>query len=298
MPTSIRQLSLTALALATSIAAFAQTVPAPAFEVASVRLWAPGTRGTQRVTDARVDLINVTLRDVLLMAFRVGAFQLAAPDWVDTVRVDISATLPAGATRAQVPQMLQTLLRERFGLETHVEPRLVRVYELTVSECGVKMREVEPLVVMPTEPPAAPPGKPGLSALFETVDGPVRSTMWPGGTSTVTARSRYDLLSTDRPTSLIEASRMTMGELASVLSRALDEPVIDRTGLSGVYQFKIELPLDARVTRVLVREGILTDPTGASPFAAVESLGLELRRRQAPFNVIVVDTLERVPTDN
>jgi uncharacterized protein (TIGR03435 family) len=297
MTTLSRHVPLTALALAASIAV-AQTPPTPAFEVASVRLWAPGTRSAQRVTDTRVDLLNVSLREVVLMAFRIGTFQLAAPDWAESVRIDISATLPAGATRAQVPQMLQVLLRERFGLMTHVEPRPVTVYELVVGETGVKMSEVEPLAELPAEAPAPPPGKPGMSALFETVDGSTRSTMWPGGTSTVTARSRYDQLFTDRRTSMLDAERMTMAELARILATTLDEPIIDRTGLTGVYRFKIELPLDARVVRVLVREGTLTDPTGASPFAAVESLGLKLQRRQAPLDVVVVDRLARTPTEN
>jgi uncharacterized protein (TIGR03435 family) len=81
-------------------------------------------------------------------------------------------------------------------------------------------------------------------------------------------------------------------EVASV------QPIIDSTGLNGVYQFNVELPLDARIVSMLIREGKLTDPTGVSPFSAMESLGLKLQRREAPIDVVVVDKLERTPTEN
>lgn len=296
MTSSIRNTAFTAVTLAMVVTAFPQTAPEAAFDVASVRLSGPASRAVQRVTDVRVDLINASLRDVLHVAFGVGAFQLAAPDWVDTARVDIIATLPEGATRAQVPQMLRTLLRERFGLVTHVEPRPVPVHELIPGPGVITMVEVEPADEL--NAPSAPLPERTMGGDFETVEGPSRTRIWPGGSRTVTNRTRYDLLSTDRRTNILDATRMTMAQLARVLSTSLGEPVLDRTGLNGVYRFKIELPLDARITRVLVRDGLLTDPTGASPFTAVESLGLKLQRRQSPIDVIVVDALARTPTPN
>ena len=302
---SIARMAVPSLLLTASAIAGAQ---APSFEVASVRVSAPGTRGSQRVTETRVDLIDISLRELLLMAFRARPYQVAMPEGLQNVRVDVSATVPAGFTRAQVPAMLQTLLRERFSLVTHVEPRSIEAYELVVADGGIKMAEVDPVNEPPAELQPDPSGKPLVGVSLETVDGPYRSWVIPGvaGQRTVTSRSRYDRIYTDRRTTIIDAARMTMPELANSLSSNIDKPVIDRTGLGGVYQFRIELPADASAIRMLLAAGItttatgtpLTEPTGGSTFSAVESLGLKLQRTQDPIDVIVVDRLERTPTEN
>jgi uncharacterized protein (TIGR03435 family) len=80
---------------------------------------------------------------VLSLAFRAADYQLSAPNWIDEARVNIHATIPAGAARQQVPEMLQRLLAERFGLVTHREARPLEVSALVVGEAGVKMREVQ-----------------------------------------------------------------------------------------------------------------------------------------------------------
>jgi uncharacterized protein (TIGR03435 family) len=94
------------------------------FDVASIRL-AGGGGGGSVVTDSRVDLRNIRLLNLLWMAFRIEPFccadRLISPDWLRDVNVDIQTTIPAGGTRQQVPEMLQALLIQRFGLRTHVE---------------------------------------------------------------------------------------------------------------------------------------------------------------------------------
>jgi uncharacterized protein (TIGR03435 family) len=288
---------------AASASVLAQTRSAPAFEVASVRLTSPGTRGSSRVTDTRVDLINYPLGALLRMAFRVSEYQLVTPDWVDSVRVDINATLPPGASRSQVPEMLQDLLRRRFGAETHVESRRMQAYELLVGPNGVSMREVPPLDELAAELPADAFSTPPVS---ETVDGPVRSFAIPLGMTMLTANTRYTILFTAERTRILDARRMTMNELATVLQSTMDAPVVNRTGLSGGYAFKIELPPDATSVRRMLSIGIsatvkgtpLTEPTGVSAQDALKQIGLQLERRRTPIEVIVVDKLERTPTAN
>ena len=58
----------------------------------------------------------ILLQNLLAQAFRIKNFKISGPDWLDTDRFDIVAKLPDGATQDQRPAMLQTLLRERFGL--------------------------------------------------------------------------------------------------------------------------------------------------------------------------------------
>jgi uncharacterized protein (TIGR03435 family) len=94
-----------------------------------------GTPSSQRITETRLDLINTPLRQLLAIAFRTDTHELAAPAWLNTARFDINATFPAGS-RNRVPDMLQTLLAERFGLATHVESRAIPAYELVVGKDG------------------------------------------------------------------------------------------------------------------------------------------------------------------
>ena len=65
--------------------------------------------------------------------------RVSAPDWVNAVMVEIQATMPAGATAQQVPEMLHTLLEERFGLVTRREARPMDAHELAVAPGGMKM---------------------------------------------------------------------------------------------------------------------------------------------------------------
>lgn len=251
----VRRLA-TVCALAVSTAVLAQETNPLAFEVASVRP-SSGTRLSRRVTETRVDLINYPVRGLLLTALRVPEYQLAAPDWVRDVRIDISATLPAGASRAQVPGMLQDLLRRRFGAEWHIEQRPLQAYELLIGADGHSLREVPPLDELGADPPSDAVAVGGIS---ESVEGPYRNFLTRSGESTgattVTATTRYTQYATPQGPSLLDAKRMTMDELAMVLQFTVDAPVVNRTGLSGGYEFKIELPRPATARRLLMDSGI------------------------------------------
>lgn len=295
------------IALALSFDVAAQSTKRPSFEVASIRLTQPRTTPSQRVTATRLSLLNQQLRSVLLMAFKLTPFQLSAPDWLREVRVDIHATIPVDAEPQQWREMLQTLLVDRFGLFTHVESRPVNLYELSVGQGGITMREVEPVDELGTTfGDAALPNTPVGDVVMDTLDGQVRTMVVPLGTRTITARTRYERRFTERRTTQINAIRMTMGELATILASNVDEPVLDKTGLTGVYQFTLELPADASAIRVLRNAGITTtvqgtpldEPTGVSVFKAVEGLGLKLERRRSPYDVVVVDKMQRAPTEN
>lgn len=112
------------LVLAVSVTALAQS--AKTFEAATVRASEPGSRRSQRLTPTRIDIVNTPLRELLMAAFRIEVFQVSAPTWLNQQRFDVHATFPAGTTRDQVFEMLQTLRKERFGLVSHVESRPVR----------------------------------------------------------------------------------------------------------------------------------------------------------------------------
>jgi uncharacterized protein (TIGR03435 family) len=278
----------------------------PAFEVASLRMSPPEEPPrpfSQRFTDARVDIVNVSVIAVLRTAFRLKEYELIVPDSLGDVRVHIHATLPPGGRRQQVPEMLQRLLVERLGLVVHRESRPKDGYELMVAPEGVKMREIRPAdqlnAVFKDPLVNAPP----TDAISETVNGPVRTIMSPSfGVRTVTARSMYDRKLTPRMTQLIDADRMSMAELAAILETTIDQPVVDKTGLSGVYQFRIELAHDATAVSALLALGRTTTPSGDPLIVPgpdmVKPLGLKLERRRIPIEVVVLDKIASTPTEN
>jgi uncharacterized protein (TIGR03435 family) len=200
--------------------------------------------------------------------------------------------------------MLQRLLAERFGLAAHREVRSMDGYELVVGPEGVKMREVEPIDELHKEFPPDPAlnGRARRDATTETPEGAVRTISTPRGFRTVTSRTSYERTVVPGGGGIIDAARMTMTELVPWLWENLDRPVVDKTGLPGVYEFKIELPRDARGDRVFQSLGVNTTalpPSGGpSTMKAVEELGLKLERRQLPIEVIVVDKIAREPTAN
>jgi uncharacterized protein (TIGR03435 family) len=293
-------------------ASSAQSAAAPAFEVATVRQHEPGTRvpSSMTVTPSRVDIVGYRLTSLLWEAFKVPTYQLVFPDALRNInnnhRFEIHATIPAGATRAQLPQMLQTLLRDRFGMVSRVEARTMPAYELVVAAGGHKLREVEPLDEL-SKDFASDGAEKGIGDnLTKPSDDQVRIMGITLGLRTVTARSMYEQRFTARRTTELNAIRMTMAELADVLTMNIDRPVIDRTGLAGVYQFKVELGANASAIRGLLSAGITTtvqgtplnEPTGVSTFKNLDALGLKLEERRAPIDVIVVDKITLTPTQN
>jgi uncharacterized protein (TIGR03435 family) len=210
--------------------------------------------------------------------------------------------------------MLQRLLAERFGLVVHREPRPMEVYELSVGPGGHKMREVEPADELDKSFPVSKlaeqlgTGANSSDRVTDTVDGPVRYVRHDYmATTTLTARTKYKVTQTNvdrlsRRAQILDATRMTMTELAALLAANMNQPVVDKTGLRGTYRFIVELPLDARLI-----ESLAQSPAGAaaalelpniSAAKAVESLGLRFERRGSPVQVVVVDSIDRTPTDN
>jgi uncharacterized protein (TIGR03435 family) len=112
----------------------AQQPPAVRFEVASVRLSPPESLALNpsiKTDNSRVDYVGITLGQVLRRAFQLEKVdQLVGPNWLDDVHVDIHATLPAGSSKDRVPEMLQALMAQRFGLQYHREKRQTPVYNL------------------------------------------------------------------------------------------------------------------------------------------------------------------------
>jgi uncharacterized protein (TIGR03435 family) len=245
----------------------------------------------------------MTLQGLISFAFGRG-MEVQGPSWLREVRVDIHAIPPVGSTRAQIPAMLQTLLAERFGLVAHVESRPAEVMLLTVADGGVRMKEVQ--AVNDLETPMAQHPDARIDSTGGSLNGSLRMLITAeGAMRTVTERSMYDQVPGKIPQAFeLNAIRMSMQELAAQLALSTGERVVDQTGLTGLYQFRIALPRGG--TGFLQRAGIvrnaqgdlLSDPSGISPAKSVETLGLKLEKKRIPLDILVVDKVERTPKEN
>jgi len=91
----------------------------------------------------RLNYTNVSLSDVISQAYGVQHSQISGPSWLDSERFDVVAKIPAGAAMDQIPQMLQTLLAERFKLKLNGERKELPVYALVAGKNGPKLQKSE-----------------------------------------------------------------------------------------------------------------------------------------------------------
>jgi uncharacterized protein (TIGR03435 family) len=247
----------------------AQNAPIqPKFEVASVKR-SDQCFGRNSIDPGSVALRGLPLKGVLMEAFKVKMEQIEGPSWLEADCFDISGKIPDGATGDQLPAMLQALLAERFKLAAH-EERLRSALALVVAKGGPKFKGDDPNTNFMGEHPRG---------------------------STMFGFAGHGLLK----------GIMTMATLASNLSRQGYGPVEDATGLTGKYGIELHWTPDPAIEpRVVGTTASSTAPPGAdiptpepNLFTALqESLGLKLERRNVQVQFVVIDHIERIPTEN
>lgn len=219
---------------------------------------------------------NCALSGLILKAFDLQPYQLSGPDWLLSVgmqstRFMVSAKIPPGASKEQFRLMLQNLLAERFKLTVHHSQKEMSVFNLVVAKNGPKFKEY---VEIPQDDDAARQNGP----LKKNDEGfPI---LPPGkGFSMAIMNDRAALRS----------GGGTMEELAVNLSNQLHQPVHDDTGLQGKYDI---------VMTWVPGEPKAEDP-GPSIFQALkDQLGLKLESKKGMVDILVVDHLEKTPTEN
>jgi uncharacterized protein (TIGR03435 family) len=281
------------MALSVGVLAFAQGTGDPAFEVASVK---PNKSGDGRVAmlgqpGGRFNASNVTLQMLISTAYGTPQplpnFQiLEGPDWIRSDRFDIVAKAPADTPpgpNSQMSLMVRTLLKERFGLVVHNEMRELPVYALVMARADrrpgpqLKPAAVDCAALMARGRGTAPPptSQPG-----ERPPCGVRLT---GGN--------------------LAGGGSSMAQLAFAISRFVSRPVLDKTELSGSFDFDLQwtpeqMPPAAPAGPPGAPPLPQIDPNGPSIFTAVqEQLGLKLESTKGPVDVVVIDRAER-PTED
>jgi len=220
------------------------------------------------------------------------------PPSLDKGGYDIVAKIPAGATAEQFYPMLRNLLAERFGLAVHWEQRDLPSYDLVVAKGGSKLRE-------PEKPPGGAQQQPGqpvapLGQLPTDKDGwPV----FPPGIPRINLLMRRGIA-----TAHVSARMQTVADLLRMLGSRIDRPVVDKTGLTGAYDFTLDFAPPATMVNPPAgpepspgQAGALDSVSEPAPdlFAALESqLGLKLVSTKSPVKVLVVDKVNDKPTEN
>jgi|HubBroStandDraft_1064217.scaffolds.fasta_scaffold57886_2 bla regulator protein BlaR1 len=267
---------------------------APKFDVASVK----PVRGASNLPPDSVELnflmptarnarhgqfsvSNLPLRLLIQLAYNVRDFQvLGGPSWARSDRYRVDAKAAGNATYQQMLPMLQSLLADRFKLTLHRETRELPVYELTVAKGGFKIEAAKAGSCVTFDPNSPrPPLNPNRPPQPIDICGGVRRSIL----SVAPARR-------DR----IEAVGISMPKLIEMLSGEVGATVVDKTGFTEEFDFRLEFASEQTV-------GV--GPEDASPgdpsiFNALqEQLGLRLKPAKGPVEVLVIDHVER-PSEN
>ena len=241
--------------------------PAAKFEIADIHP-SPSRRYSQFdgafLVNGRYLMRQATVADLIATAFGLkdSSYVHGGPSWLEWNRWDVIAKVPPGTTQAGAKQMLQSLLKERFHLVVHNGTGPMAAYLLTLAK---------------DQPSSSLKPSSGTEEGTCTFDPSTTGPQPPGFLSTP-----------DR------CHNVTMEKFAEILptqaNAYLPNPVVDKTGLKGSYDFSLQWTALGRLQAA--------GPDGVSVFAAVEKLGLKLTLGTAPGPVFLVDSVDETPTTN
>ena len=216
----------------------------------------------------RVIFTNESLRAVIRDAYGQSDV-LGGPSWVDSDKWDIAATAPPGQPDAPTRLMMQTLLAQRFRLVAHVEQQEQPLYALVVSSSDKRL---------------------GVRIHPSAKDCPITGNTC--GTQTSFGQ--------------ITGSAAELGDMTRTLSRLAGRRVIDRTGLTGRFDFTLTWTPDTLPPRApgtspdqpVTVNGVKIDPNGPTLLTAIqEQLGLKLESTKGAVDVLVIDHVDRPTPD-
>jgi uncharacterized protein (TIGR03435 family) len=235
------------------------------FEVATVKINQSGDAAPSReIRGAQIVLRNITLKHLLLSAYRLQEGQLSgAPGWLDSDRFDVVAKVPPETNADVRLVMRQNLLKKSFNLTVHQEQKLLPGFALAVSKHGAKLKQSEA-------------GK--LSCTLGSDE------MLHAACQHATAKDIADMI-------MRGGQDYLQGRL-----------VVDGTGLTGNWEYKLDWSgmrfYDAVTARTAGSGDAPPAPRVVSLFQSLEDqLGLRLESKMVPTSLLVIDHVDRVPKD-
>ncbi len=228
----------------------------PKFDVSTIKPSSPDLTTVQTSWDPqRLWGRGVSLKVLIQWAYQVTDAQVAgASGWIDSKQYDFEAKAEGSHTSDELLRMLQPLLAERFKLALHRETKEQQVYVLATGKKTMNLHEAQP-------------GQPANLAIQPA----------PGPGDTTVLR--------------ITGQSVSMRYLVSYLTNIVGRVVVDRTNLTGSFDFQTEVswgPSANNDKRSLVTDALLD---------AMSQLGFNLSSQKAPIEILVVDHAEE-PTEN
>jgi uncharacterized protein (TIGR03435 family) len=231
---------------------------APAFDVVSIKPveHIVGLDYNNRLTYSSNGLAarNITLKRLIAEAYGLQLSQVSGPKWIDENEYDIDARTAGAASREQMLLMLRSLLAERFNLKQHSETREMRVYDLMVGKSGVKIHPVN--------------------------DGEIDTTH-AGSHFRGDMRSFADFLA------VLFTLPAPSSPSEPVIAGGPQIPVLDKTGLTGVFDFSVDMRPELGTDGFAMGQRVLRD-----------QLGLDIESRKENVVIVVVDDAAKIPTEN
>lgn len=202
------------------------------------------------------------------------------PAWIDERYEIVARAEDSPSLREMSGPMLQRLLQDRFALKLHTETREFPVYNLRVAKGGPKLHPFQEGGCIPLTIPFAPRSGP------------------PAGQRS--CRVLVGEKSAQEMTMDIEG--LSLGGFAKMLDLVVDRPVIDKTGIAGLFDFHLEYGSDGTMVPVggdgnFPHPAVSEERTGVSIFTAIQQYGLKLESAKGPREFFVVDRIER-PSGN
>lgn len=237
----------------------------PSFEVISIK---PVENSWLQITPqrsgGRISWL-VSLYQMALYAYHLPSWRVTGLP-TDDKAFQVDATTDAAMPTEQIRLMFQSLLASRFKMIAHRETKELTGYGLTVAKSGLKLKESKP----GDPPPPLPEWFAGRSAMIPQIEGKVLTTAEGKGVAAITGRG------------------VSIAEMADALQQPLRTFVRDETNLAGRYYFGFKF----------LRENAPPDADAPTLAQAIQELGLRLEKEKGPVEILMIDHVEKMPTEN
>jgi uncharacterized protein (TIGR03435 family) len=258
------------------------------FEVASIKPAGPLTPDLTlglRADGAQVHISWASIKDLVYIGYHIRRYQISGPEWLGGDKFDVDAKIPEGTSQRTIAEMMQNLLKDRFGMKTHWDKKELSVYTLELAKPVPDLKEATP----PEKEVFFPMGNiRGMSSIID----------WGSG-------SRFTFAG-----NLLDAQKLNMEQFTEWLGNFMDKPVVNNTGLKGFYDFSLKLsPQDFQTMFIwAAMSGGSNIPPEAAPkidglsldslMGGLKQVGLKLGHGKAPVDVLIIDAVEKKPTEN
>jgi uncharacterized protein (TIGR03435 family) len=258
--------------------------PESRFDVVSIKSSDRSAQLRLGMTPGRLDLVAAPVRMVVGMVLPLRRV-FGWPDGIDAERYTITAKMPDGAPQAAMLVAIRNLLKDRFKLVTHEETRELPIYNLVLARSDGHLG----------------PGLKESSAECQAASKEYLEAVRHGAPQQAPPAALARCVSSQPGIGTLGLQGQALGSFVNLLPQFVDRQVIDKTGLTGIYDLTLRWTPDAGTPSLLGLPPAAppsVDPDAPNIFTAVaEQLGLKLEAGRGPVNVVVIDRLEKPTFD-